>query len=62
MQYAIYKDDHGYWRWRLVTSDNVHIALGAQQYRTQGECLAAVAQVKQSTDSRIMLACEKSAG
>jgi uncharacterized protein YegP (UPF0339 family) len=61
MKYAIFKDDKGYWCWRLIAADDAHIALGGKRYRTQGECLAAVAQVKQSTDSQIELSREKSA-
>jgi uncharacterized protein YegP (UPF0339 family) len=59
MNYAVFMDEHGYWCWRLVAADNVHIALGGTRYQTQGECLAAVAQVKQSTDSRITVASEE---
>ena len=59
MNYAVFKDDHGYWCWRLVAADDVHMALGGARYKIQGECLAAVAQVKESTDSRIMVAPER---
>jgi hypothetical protein len=39
--------------------DDIQLALAGARYRTQQECLAAVAQVKQSTDSRIMVAQER---
>jgi uncharacterized protein YegP (UPF0339 family) len=55
MSYSVFRDDQGYWCWRLLSADNSQLAVAAARYRTQHECLAAVAQVKQSTDSRIMV-------
>lgn len=53
MSYSIFRDEHGLWCWHLLGPDNVQIALAGTRYETQHECLAAVAQVKQSVDSRI---------
>ena len=58
MNYSVFRDDQGYWLWRLLSADNIQLALSGARYPTQQECLAAVAQVKQSTDSRIMVAHE----
>jgi uncharacterized protein YegP (UPF0339 family) len=59
MNYSLFRDDQGYWLWRLLSVDNIQLALAGAGYQTQQECLAAVAQVKQSTDSRIMVAQER---
>ena len=59
MNYSVFRDDQGYWCWRLLSQDNSQLAVAATRYRTQHECLAAVAQVKQSTDSRIRISQER---
>lgn len=55
MEYSIFRDGQGDWCWHLLAADNAQIALAGTRYKTQQECLAAVAQVKQSVDSRIMI-------
>lgn len=48
MQYQIYKDAQGYWRWRLLAANNQNIAYGEAYYNKQ-DCLHAVNLVKGSS-------------
>jgi uncharacterized protein YegP (UPF0339 family) len=56
----VFKDDQGAWCWHLIAADNERIALSGTRYKTQQECLAAVARVKQSRDSRILVTASAS--
>ena len=48
MEYNVYKDTGGLWRWQLVDANKVVIAESAKSYETENECLAQINDVKGS--------------
>ena len=49
MQYTIYKDTQGYWRWNLKASNYRKIADSGEGYSNKADCLAAINLVKGSS-------------
>ncbi len=52
MEYSIYKDKAGEWRWRLRAANNEIIASG-EGYRNKSDCLHAIDLVKDSQDAPV---------
>lgn len=48
MAYFIYRDEQGYWRWRLRSANNRTIADSGEAYVNKGDCLAGIDLVKGS--------------
>ena len=48
MTYYIYRDQSGYWRWRLVAANNRIIANSGEGYHNKSDCLHAINLVKSS--------------
>jgi uncharacterized protein YegP (UPF0339 family) len=48
MAYYIYKDRQGYWRWRLLASNNRTVADSAESYYNRQDCLHGIELVKGS--------------
>ncbi len=48
MAYHIYKDRQGYWRWRLLASNNRTVADSAESYYNKQDCLHGIELVKGS--------------
>ena len=48
MQYQIYKDVGGFWRWRLKASNGKIIADSGEGYFNKSDCLHAIDLVKSS--------------
>ncbi|MGE0644160.1 MAG: YegP family protein [Nitrospira sp.] len=49
MQYRIYKDAAGYWRWRLLAANNRIIADSGESYIHKAHCQDAINLVKNSS-------------
>ena len=48
MQYIVYKDAAGFWRWRLLAANNRIIANSGESYHNKQDCLHAIDLVKGS--------------
>lgn len=46
MQFKLYKDSAGFWRWTLYASNNRKIADSAEGYHNKSDCLAGIDLVK----------------
>jgi len=53
MEYRIYKDVNGYYRWRLRAGNNRIIADSGESYYNKTDCRAAIQLVKNSKDAPI---------
>ncbi len=51
--FCVYQTGAHEWRWHLMTSRERIIALAAEHYRTEEECLAAVGVIKRAAHSPI---------
>ncbi len=49
MQYRMYKDAAGHWRWRLLAANNRIIADSGESYWNKADCQAAINLVKNSS-------------
>jgi len=46
-EFRVYPDAQGYWRWTLYANNWRKVADSGEGYGTKGDCVAAVALVKQ---------------
>lgn len=51
--FCVYQTGAHEWRWHLITSRHRIIALAAEHYPSENECLAAVALIKRSAQSPV---------
>jgi len=49
----MYKDQQGYWRWRLLAANNKIIANSGEGYYNKADCRAAIELVKNSKDAPV---------
>lgn len=49
MQYRMFKDTAGYWRWHLLAANNRIIANSGEGYWNKADCQAAINLVKGSS-------------
>lgn len=54
MQYVLYKDANGEWRWRLVAANGKNIASSGEGYANKADCLHAIDLVKSSKDVKVV--------
>ena len=54
MQYQIYKDTAGYFRWRLRAENNRIIADSAESYHNAADCRWAIGLVKGSANAAVV--------
>lgn len=53
MQYQVYKDGSGQWRWRLLAANNRIIADSAESYWNQSDCITGINLVKSSSQAPV---------
>lgn len=53
MEYHIYKDSNGHWRWYLLASNNRKIATSGEGYYNKADCQQAIQLVKGSASAPI---------
>jgi uncharacterized protein YegP (UPF0339 family) len=53
MAYYVYKDNAGYWRWRLLAANNHIVADSSEGYFNKQDCLAAIKLVKSSNSAPV---------
>jgi uncharacterized protein len=53
LQFTVFKDAGGQWRWQLTASNQKIIATSGEGYTTKANCLAAIELVKTSQDSKV---------
>jgi uncharacterized protein YegP (UPF0339 family) len=53
MQYRMYKDTAGQWRWRLLAANNRVIADSGESYWNKADCLSAIGLVKGSAQAPV---------
>lgn len=53
MEYLVYNDRVGEWRWQLRAGNNRIIADSGEGYRNKADCIAAIQLVKQSADAPV---------
>ena len=53
MYYYMYKDNAGYWRWRLYASNGKIIADSGEGYTNRQDCLHGISLVKSSANAPI---------
>ncbi len=53
MAYYIYKDQQGYWRWRLLAANNRTVADSAESYYNWQDCLHGIELVKGSWNAPV---------
>lgn len=53
MEYQVYKDVSGEYRWRLVAANGRRIADSGEGYINKSDCLSAITLVKGSTNAPV---------
>lgn len=53
MQYVVFKDSAGRWRWHLLAANNEMLADSGQGYINKSDCLKAIAFVKSSSNAPV---------
>ena len=53
MEYRIYKDTAGYYRWTLYSTNNKKIADSGEGYNNKTDCIAGINLVKGSKDAPV---------
>ena len=53
MEYHMYKDTNGQWRWRLLAANNRIIANSDEGYYNESDCLHAINLVKSSSTAPV---------
>jgi uncharacterized protein YegP (UPF0339 family) len=53
MEYQVYKDTAGQYRWRLLAANNRRIADSGEGYNNKADCLAAINLVKGSANAPV---------
>ena len=53
MEYRIYKDTSGYYRWTLYAANNRKIADSGEGYNNKADCQAGINLVKSSKDAPV---------
>jgi uncharacterized protein len=53
MQFTVFQDAKGQWRWRLTSANRKTIASSGEGYLTKADCLAAIQLVKASGDAKV---------
>lgn len=53
MEYQLYKDAAGQYRWRLVAANGRRIADSGEGYNNKADCLAGINLVKGSTNAPV---------
>lgn len=55
MQYEVYKDAAGEWRWRLRSANRSdYIANSGEGYKNKSDCLHGIELVKGSADAKVV--------
>jgi uncharacterized protein YegP (UPF0339 family) len=54
MQYIVYKDKAGYWRWQLQAANRKVIADSGEGYVNKSDCLAGITLVKGSSTAPVV--------
>ena len=53
MEYQVYKDTAGQYRWRLVAANGRRLADSGEGYQNKADCLAAINLVKGSANAPV---------
>lgn len=53
MQYTVYQDADGFWRWQLIASNGLIAAVSSERYTSKNDCFNAIDLVKKSADAPI---------
>lgn len=53
MEFQLYRDTQGHWRWRLVAANNRKIADSGEGYWNRQDCLSAIEFVKSSQNAPV---------
>ncbi len=53
MQYVVYKDTAGLWRWRLLAANHKIIADSGESYYNKADCLHGIELVKASAGAPV---------
>ncbi len=53
MEYRVYKDSAGEYRWRLVAANGKTIADSGEGYKNKADCLAGITLVKGSANAPV---------
>ncbi len=54
MEYIVYKDRQGYWRWQLKSSNGNVIADSGEGYVNKGDALHGISLVKMSSNATVL--------
>jgi len=54
MQYVMFKDHTGQWRWHLQAANNKLIAASGEGYNNEQDCAAAITLVKGSANAPVV--------
>jgi uncharacterized protein YegP (UPF0339 family) len=54
MMFHIYHDVRNEWRWYLTAPNGARIAASGEGYARRGECVLAIARLKQAVDAPLM--------
>ncbi|BBO32552.1 hypothetical protein PLANPX_2164 [Lacipirellula parvula] len=54
MEYHVYKDNAGEWRWRLLASNKKIVADSGEGYTAKADCLAGIKSVKGSSGADVV--------
>jgi uncharacterized protein YegP (UPF0339 family) len=46
MRFAVYKDNAGEWRWRLLGANNHRVAESSEGYKNQSDCIDIIKVIK----------------
>jgi len=53
MEFQLYKDKAGEWRWRLLARNGESIATSGEGYKNKADCRHAIDLVKASADAEV---------
>jgi uncharacterized protein len=53
MAYYVYKDQAGWWRWRLKSANNEIVAASSESFSTKHSCLYNIQLVKSSSGAPV---------
>ncbi|HTN02602.1 YegP family protein [Planctellipticum variicoloris] len=53
MMFYVYRDEDGYWRWRLVTASNQVLAQSPRAYHQKDDCRAVIQLVRNCGIARV---------
>lgn len=53
MQYIVYQDTDGFWRWQLIASNGLIAAVSSEKYTNKNDCFNAIDLVKKCANATI---------